>query len=375
MNRAVRDIVNKAYGIVVRFALASTIKGPVMTTSHLLSADQPTPAHVQEMQELILAAWMSQAITAAADLGVADALHEGPLPIEDLAAKVQADPDALRRLLRVLISRGIFVHRHDGRYELNARAELLRSAAPVSMAALARFVGARQHREHWSRLTGTIKSGDATVPALRGKGFFDYLADEPEFAQIFNEAMTSMSGAAIGPVVDAYDFTPYRTIVDVAGGHGRLLAAVLSAAPDALGVLYDLPEVIEGAMPLLRDSGVGERVALSGGSFFDSVPAGADAYLLKHIIHDWDDEPSIQILRTVRSAAAAGATVLLIEAVIPDDNGASTAKLTDMEMLLVNNGRERTAEEYRRLLDDAGFRLTRVVGTAAHVSIIEARAT
>jgi hypothetical protein len=326
------------------------------------------------MQEMIWAAWMSQAITAAADLGVADALYGGPLPIDELAAKVGADPDALRRLLRALISRGIFVHRGDGRYQLNAMAELLRSDAPVSMAATARFIGARQHREHWSHLTQAIASGNSVVPTLRGKDFFGYLGDDPEFGQIFNDAMTSMSTASIGPVVDAYDFTPFGTIVDVGGGHGRLLAAILGSAPNAHGVLYDMPEVIAGAAPLLQESGVAERVQLTEGSFFDSVPPGGDAYVLKHIIHDWDDEPSIQILRNVRSAAAAGAALLLIEGVIPEDASQSIAKLMDMEMLLVNNGRERTAGEYRRLFDAAGFRLTRVVDTAASLRIIEARA-
>ncbi len=326
------------------------------------------------MQQLILAAWMSQGITAIADLRVADALAGGPLAIDELADKVGASADALRRLLRAMVSRGIFAQRDDGRYELNPMAELLRTDAPVSMAAMARFVGARHHREHWSLLTEAIRTGGSVVPALRGKDFFDYLGDEPEFAQIFNDAMTGLSGAAIGPVVDAYDFTPFRTIVDVAGGHGRLLAAILASAPHAQGVLYDLPEVIAGATPLLRELQVADRVRLAEGSFFDSVPGGGDAYVLKHIIHDWDDDPSVQILRNVRSAAADGAALLLVEAVIPEDHSESLAKWTDMEMLLINSGRERTAGEYRRLLEQAGFRLTRVVDTASRFSVIEARA-
>ncbi len=341
----------------------------------MTTPDRQAAPPTEVMQELILAAWVSQGITAVADLGVADALAGGPLSIDELAGKVGANPDALRRLLRALISTGIFAQRGDGRYELNPMAELLRSDAPVSMAAMARFIGSRHHREHWSLLTDAIKTGSSIVPALRGKDFFDYMGGEPEFGQIFNDAMTGLSSAAIGPVVDAYDFTPYRTIIDVAGGHGRLLAAILASAPDAQGVLYDLPEVIAGAMPLLREWQVAERVRLAEGSFFDSVPAGGDAYVLKHIIHDWDDDPSVQILRNVRSAAAAGATLLLVEAVIPEDDGGSTAKWTDMEMLIINNGRERTAGEYRRLLDQAGFQMTRVVDTASRFGVIEARAT
>jgi hypothetical protein len=326
------------------------------------------------MQELVLGAWISQGITAVADLGVADALAAGPLPIDELAGRVRADPDALGRLLRALISKGIFARRDDGRYELTPLAEQLRSDVPASMAAMARFIGSRQHREHWSLLTDAIKTGRSGVPALRGKGFFDYLGDEPEFAQIFNDAMTGLSGLSIGPVVDAYDFTRFGTIVDVAGGHGRLLAAILASAPDAQGVLYDLPEVIAGASALLRENGVAERVRLAEGSFFDGVPAAGDAYVLKHIIHDWDDEPSVRILRNVRSAAAPGAALLLIETVIPEDDSASVAKWVDMEMLVINDGRERTAGEYRRLFDEAGFEMIGVVDTASRFSIIEGRA-
>jgi hypothetical protein len=326
------------------------------------------------LQDLIFGAWISQAIAVVAGLGVADALVSGPLPINDLASKVGTDPDALRRLLRVLISKGIFAQRDDGQYELTPLADLLRSDGPVSLAAMARFVGSRQHREHWSLLTEAIRTGTSVVPALRGKSFFDYLGDDPEFAQIFNDAMTSFSGVWFGPVVEAYDFTRYSTIVDVGGGHGRLLAAILASAPNTQGVLYDLPEVIAGAAPLLQESHVAERVRLAEGSFFDGVPAGGDAYVLKHIIHDWDDDAAIQILRNVRSAAADGVALLLVEGVIPENTGESLFKLTDVEMLLSNNGRERTAGEYRRLLDEAGFQMTGVVDTASPMSIIEARA-
>ena len=330
------------------------------------------PAEV--MHDLIFGAWISQGITAVVDLGVADALAGGPLPLDELASKVGADPDALGRLLRALVSKGVFAQRVDGRYELTPPADLLRSDAPTSMAALARFIGSPQHREHWSLLPEAIKTGAAVIPGLRGKSFFDYLGDEPEFGRIFNDAMTSGSGLSTGPVVEAYDFTQFSTIVDVAGGHGRLLAAILTSAPNAQGILYDLPEVIAGAPPLLREMHVAERVRLAEGSFFDSVPAGGDAYVLKHIIHDWDDDASVHILRNLRSAAAAGAALLLVETVVPDDDSESNAKWTDMEMLLVNNGRERTAGEYRHLFDQAGFQMIGVVDTGSRFSIIEGRA-
>jgi len=204
--------------------------------------------------------------------------------------------------------------------------------------------------------------------------FFDFLGAEPEFGRVFNDAMTSLSGMSIGPVVGAHDFTKYRTIVDVAGGHGRLLAAILNSAPEARGVLYDLPEVIAGAPPLLREQHVAERVRLAEGSFFDQVPAGGDAYVLKNIIHDWDDAEATQILRTVRAAAPAGAALLLVETVIPDGEGAAIGKWLDMEMLVVNNGRERTESEYLRLFEAAGFQLVGVADTGSRFNIIEARA-
>ncbi|WP_052915679.1 methyltransferase [Mycobacterium haemophilum] len=340
----------------------------------MTSLDRQIAPPAEAMQELILAAWVSQGITAVADLGVADALAGGPLPIDELAGKVGANPDALARLLRALISSGIFAQRDDGRYELTPMADLLRTDAPASMRAITRFVGAPQHREHWSQLTNAIKTGTSVVAALRGKSFFEYLGDEPEFGQIFNDGMTGMSGMSIGPVINAYDFTRFGTVVDVAGGHGRLLAAILASAPDAHGVLYDLPEVIAGATPLLQEMRVAERVRLAEGSFFDGVPAGADAYVLKHIIHDWDDDASVRILRNVRSASAPGTTLLLVETVIPEDNSPSVAKWTDIEMLIINDGRERTAGEYRSLFDDAGFEMIGVIDTASRFNIIEGRA-
>jgi hypothetical protein len=346
-----------------------------VSTSDATRPDLRTASPVEVMRELILGAWMSQVIATAADLGVADALVGKPLPINELAGKVGADPDALRRLLRVLIGRGIFAQRDDGRYELTALADLLRSDVPVSMAGMARFVGARQHREHWSLLTEAIETGASIVPTLRGKNFFDYLDDDPEFAQIFNDAMTSDSGVWLEAVAEAYDFTRYSTIVDVGGGHGGLLAAILTSAPNARGVLYDLAEVIAGAPPLLQENRVAERVRLAEGSFLEGVPGGGDAYVLKHIIHDWDDDSSMRILRNVRAAATTGAALLLVETVIPEHDGESLATLADMEMLLVNNGRERTIDEYRRLLDEAGFTMIGVVDAAPQLSIIEARAT
>jgi C-methyltransferase len=330
----------------------------------------PAPA---AMIEMILAGWTSQAITVAAQLGVADALADGPLGIDELAVRVEADADALRRLLRALISRGIFGLRRDGRYELNSLADTLRSDAAVSMKSAARFYGSQEQRERWTLLVDSIRTGNAVVESLRGKESFDYFAENPELAELFNQTMTSVSEMTDATVVAGYDFSAYPTIVDVGGGHGPLLAAILAAAPASRGVLYDLPTVVANAPNLLREQGVADRVAIAEGSFFDSVPGDGDAYVLKNIIHDWNDEKAGQILRNVRAAVGPGATVLLIEFVIPEHNREFPGKWVDLEMMLNLGARERTAAEYRNLLSRAGFRMTRVVQTASPLSVVEAR--
>ncbi|HEU4360968.1 MAG TPA: methyltransferase [Mycobacterium sp.] len=325
------------------------------------------------MSEMVLAGWTAQAITAAADLAVADALSDGPLHSAELARRVDADPDALDRLMRALVSCGVFRQRRDGRYQLNGLGATLQSTAAVSLAGAARFYGSPEHREHWSSLTDSIRTGETVVPAMRGMDFFAYAAANPEFGDKFNQAMTSVSELALTPVVAAYDFRPYRTIVDVGGGYGRLLAAILAATPTARGVLYDLPAVVANAPQLLTERHVADRVEVIAGSFFDRIPAGGDAYVLKHIIHDWPDEAAVQILRNVREAAGTAARVLLVEFGIPRHNREFIGKWTDLEMLLCAGARERTEPEFARLFGRAGLELTRVVQTASPFSVVEAR--
>jgi C-methyltransferase len=329
----------------------------------------PPPA---AMMEMITATWTSQAITVAAQLGIADALANGPLPIQDLADRVGADADALGRLLRALIGRGVF-RRCDGRYELNSLAATLCSDAPVSISAAAQFYGSREQRERWTLLVDSIRTGLSVVPALHGKESFDYFADEPELAELFNQTMTNISELTTASVVAGYDFSAYPTIVDVGGGHGPLLAAILAAAPASRGVLYDLPSVVASAHPLLEKHRVADRVRIAEGSFFDTVPGGGDAYILKNIIHDWRDETAVRILRNVRAAAGPQARVLLVEMVIPEHDRDFPGNWVDLEMLLNLGARERTAAEYRYLLSEAGFEMTRLARTASPLSVVEAR--
>jgi C-methyltransferase len=339
---------------------------------HLYRLHQRSAPAPAVMFEMILAAWTAQAIQVAAELGIADALTDGPLSLAELANRVDADPDALRRLLRALISRGVFRQRLDDRYALNALAETLRTDAPFSLHGYARLAGSPQHREHWTLLVEAVRSGKAVVPGLRGKQAFDYLRDEPELAKLFNDAMTGIDGLAAMAIVAGYSFEPYRTIVDVGGGHGGLLSSILTATPTARGVLYDLPDVVAGASAVLAAQGVADRVRVEGGSFFDSVPTGGDAYVLKNVLHDWPDEQAVAILRTVRAAAGADATVLLVETVLPEHDRDFAGKWVDLEMLVHADGRERSAAECRELLRQAGFRMKRVVQTASPFSVVEA---
>jgi hypothetical protein len=342
---------------------------------HLLGrAHQRSVPAAGAMMEMILWAWRVQGISVAAELRVADALADGPLTGDELARRVGADPDALARLMRALISEGIFRRRRDGRFALNALGETLRTDAPMSMAGMARMVGHPHYREHWSGLVDAVRTGEAYPPKLRGMGSWEWLETQPEFAAVFNDAMTSVSEFAVAPVIAAYDFAPFSTIIDVGGGHGRLLAAILDATPGVRGVLYDLPEVVEGAPELLTKHGVAERVKVEAGSFFDAVPAGGDAYVLKNVIHDWPDAESLTILRNIRTAAEPGTTLLLVEFVIPDHDREFIGKWADMEMLVQVAARERTADEYRKLYQQAGFQMTRVVPTAGPISLIEGKA-
>jgi hypothetical protein len=341
---------------------------------HLVRLHQSLAPAPAVMAELITGAWLAQAITVAAELRIADALTEKPLGLDELAHRVGANPDALGRLLRALSGRGIFRQRRDGRYDLTPLAGTLRWDTPDSMAAFARFEGSAQHREHWSHCIDAVRTGESVVPTLRGMDAFDWVSSQPELADVFDLAMTNVSELAVGAVTAAYDFAGHRTIVDVAGGHGRLLAGILTTTPTATGILFDLPHVVAGADPLLGQHRVADRVRIAEGSFFDAVPEGGDLYVLKNIIHDWPDDKAQHILKTLRAATHTGTTVLLVECVIPPHDRDFLAKWTDLQMLVANAGRERTADEYQNLLQQAGFHMTRIVPTASPFSIVEANA-
>ncbi|MFG1948302.1 methyltransferase [Nonomuraea sp. NPDC048826] len=322
----------------------------------------PDPS--QRLLGYINGAWVASAVCAAAELGLADALAGGPRDSGQVARAVGAHPDALYRLLRALADLGV-LRELDGRvFELTETGERLRRDHPESQRGFAVMLGSSWHRQAWSGFADSVRTGEPAFERAFGRPAFEHFRDHPEHGEVLNDAMTSASAAFVWPAVRDHDFTPYATVVDVGGGHGALLAAILAAHPGARGVLFDLPHVIEGAGGPLAEAGVADRCELVGGDFFASVPPGGDAYLMSNIIHDWGDDDAVRILANCRKAMNDGGRVLLCEAVIPDPPREPTAStLIDLEMLVIAGGaRQRTVSEFAGLFERAGLRLTGVTG-------------
>jgi hypothetical protein len=315
--------------------------------------------------------WKSQAIYVAAKLGIADLLQDGPKTSEDLARATATHAPSLYRLLRALASVGVFVEDGQGRFGLTPMAECLRSV-PGSQRSLMIMMG-EEHYRAWGELLYSIQTGQIAFDHVFGKPVFQFLSEHPEQAKIFDEAMVGVHGAETQAMLDVYDFAGIGTLVDIGGGNGSVLAAVLRKYPSLKGVLYDLPGVAGRAQEQVKQAGLANRCQTIGGSFFEKVPAGGDAYLMRHIIHDWNDDQCRQILGNCRQAMTPQARLLVVESVIPPGNEPFMGKFLDLTMLLIPGGKERTEAEYRTLFESAGFHLTRIVPTATEVSVIEGK--
>jgi SAM-dependent methyltransferase len=330
------------------------------------------------LRQMAFAMRISRALYAAAEINIADFLAEGPMTSGQLAEAAGADAQSLRRLLRALVAYGVFEEEKFDLYRLNAAAQLLRRDVPGSQRAGILFTAGNTTWQLWSDFLASLRTGDAVVSRAFGKDIFERFAEHREESALFDQAMASFSAALSKPLVAAYDFSAFRCIADIGGGTGRLLTDILAAHPTVQGILFDLPAVSAAAQALLDASGVAKRCKLLGGSFFEAIPAGADAYLLKHILHDWDDERAISIISNCRRAMARDASLLIIERVLPErakQGRAAEAYLVDLEMLVYTpGGRERTESEFRAMLSAAGFATTRVVPTEAPVTVIEALA-
>ena len=325
-------------------------------------------AHLDQM---ITGYWISQAIYAAAKFGIADLLQDGSRSSEELAQATSTHPDALYRLLRALASVGIFAEGPPRHFSLTPLAEPLKSDVPGSKRALALMSGDEQFRA-WSEIAFSIETGKTAFDKVFGKPIFDYLGEHTDKARIFDAAMVGIHGRESAAVIDGYDFSGIGVLADIGGGNGSQLTTVLQRHPSMKGILFDLPHVIDRARERIESAGLANRCQLVAGSFFDSVPTGADAYVLRHIIHDWEEEKALTILRNCHRALSPQGKLLVIESVIPPGNEPFGGKFLDLVMLLIPGGKERTLEEYRTLFGNGGFELTRVVPTGAEVSIIEA---
>jgi len=322
---------------------------------------------------MVTGCWVSQALYVAAKLGIADLLHEGPQSCASLAEATQTHAGALYRVLRALASVGVFAEHEEGRFSLTPLADLLRTDAPGSLRAFAIMLGAPEHWRAWEGVLHSVRTGQPAFDHVFGSPLFQYFSTHPEAARIFDDAMTSRSGQENTAIVAAYDFAATHTVVDVGGGQGTLLASILGVHPNTRGVLFDLSHVIAPTRARIERTGQTARWECVAGDFFAAVPAGGDCYLLKKVIHDWDDERAKHILTNCRTAIPDTGRLLLIEPLIPPGNEASFNKLLDLLMLVWNaGGRERTEREHQSLLASSGFHLSRVIPTRSGVSIIEA---
>lgn len=343
-----------------------------MTDLHMnppAGANAPPPNAV--LMQRLFGGLMQKCIGVAAKLGIADLLWEKPQTAAELAEKTGTHAPSLHRVLRTLASTGIFSETADHRFELTPLAALLRSDAPNSMRDYAIMINDDCFWQAFGALMYSVETGGVAHEKVQGMSSFEFFARNEEAGQVFNRGMTSLSRPVIPAVVGAYDFSGVSRLVDVAGNHGVFLAGILKANPHLQGVLVDLPHVIAGAGELLEREGVSGRVELVTGDFFESVPAGGDAYMMKSILHDWDDERSVQILRNIRSAMRENGKLLIVEMVVPEGNEPSPSKPIDLIMLVMEGGKERTADEFGELLEAAGFRLTRLIPTRSPYSIIE----
>jgi hypothetical protein len=333
----------------------------------LTSQNEPGSEH---LFHLITGYFASQAIYVAAQLGLADLLVEGPLRADDLAQATATHPRSLYRLLRALASLGVFAEDDDHRFALTPLAEPLRSDRPDSQRPAALMMGG-EFFQTWGGLLESIRTGQPAFATLHGQPYFSYLAEHPDQARTFDAAMTALNDRKTLAMLDVYDFSGLRVLADIGGGNGSTLVRILGRHPTMQGLLFDLPGVIDRARVDVERAGMADRCRLVGGSFLETVPGRADVYLLRHIVHNWDDEHAIAILRNLRRAIAPGAKLLVVERVIPPGNEPLFGKLMDLTMLVVHGGIERTDEEFRRLFEAAGLRLSRIVPTAVEVSLIE----
>jgi hypothetical protein len=333
----------------------------------------PRKAH-DAMLERIAAYWQSQLVYVAAKLGIADVLSQGPLTVEEISLRVGAHAPSLKRVLRALASLGIFTADPHGRFHLNRLAQTLRSDHPESLRNFALMLVDDYNWSAWGALEHAVRTGDSGFERVHGAPVFSWLREHPDKEKMFSASMTSLSAFENAAVARSYAFGKLERIVDVGGSHGHLLTTILRNHVKLRGVLFDQPQIISEALEagLVTSPDVGQRCEVTSGDFFESVPAGADAYLMKYVIHDWDDERCARLLRNCRAAMSSTGRVLVVEHVLAPGNRFDWSKLLDINMMVMLGSKERTKEEFRQLFSRAGLRLKRVIRTGTSLNILEA---
>lgn len=320
---------------------------------------------------LVCGFWVARAIYAATRLGIPDLLADGPKTTAELARLTASHGPSLYRLLRALASVGLFSETEDG-FRSTPLGDTLRSDVPASLSSFVLMELGESHHRAWGELVHAVRTGEPAFDAAMGVTAWDFFERDQEMARHLGRAMHGLTENVVAAVLEVYDFSGFSRVVDVGGGEGGFLAAVLAGLPEATGVLFDLPYVIDNAQARMRETGLSDRCELVGGDFFAKVPAGGDLYLLKWVLHDWGDEESIAILRNCRQAIAEDGRLLVVDTVIPPGDAPAPGKFIDLNMMVLGSGRERTAAEFTALFAAAGFRLNRVLPMRSPSSVVEA---
>jgi len=336
-----------------------------------MKTDQAPPP-VEQVFQLVLGYMPAMALNIVSRLGVADQIAQEPKALSDLAKATGVNEDALYRLMRALSSVGVFHEAAGRRFGHTPGSELLRQDHPASIRPMTVWMSDPFHFRCYADLINSIQTGKPSAEKTLGQPVFEYFRDNADESEVFNAAMVSFTNFSIPAILEAYDFSGIQKLVDVGGGHGSVVGSILQKHPTLRGVLYDLDHVVAGAKGLLGSLGVADRCEVVEGNFFESVPAGGDAYIMKHIIHDWDDDKCRVILGHIRKVLPGNGKVLLLESIVPGLNEPSMSKWIDLEMMIFPGGRERTEEEFQKLFASAGFKLSRVTPTKSPLSVIEA---
>jgi O-methyltransferase domain/Dimerisation domain len=325
------------------------------------------------MFQIISGFWISRAVYIIAKLGIPDLLKDGPKSANELAADTTTHAPSLYRVLRALVSVGVLSGNEKSEFALTPLSETLVTDAPGSVRWFAISELGEEHYPAWGNLMHSVKTGEIAFDKLYGMDVWEFFEKNPENAALFNDSMSGMTAATNEAITSLYDFSSFNKLVDVGGGHGGLITSILEKYPRLKGVLFDAPQVISGAGAKIEAAGLGDRCGTVSGDFFKSVPAGGDVYIMKWIIHDWDDEKSIQILRNCREQMSPESKLILVDSVVPDSAEPHFSKFIDLNMMVMTGGKERTEAEFRQLLQSAGFKLLRVIPTELPTSIIEAQ--